>query len=353
MLHRGLHRKVFTTMVSNRIKADARTHMAKNPGTRYQEALRAVAVTPTSVDSRLLAARAEIDAIIGQDAAKKQLHLFSTAGATKPPHLLFSGEPGTGKTRTAHILARTLFAAGAVDEPIVVHVGRSELVGVVEGETALKTSAAFDSAYGGVLLVDDAHNLVQDRGAYSDPFGSEALDTLADKMRGGADDVVVVFSGHGAPLRRILGQNLRFAGMFGRIIEFTSPTPDEMWLLLNNIAEENSQIVEDSAKAGFTQMVESLNNSNKNGHPGLDVVGNARFAQGVIDEAQRLRDSRLATSAVDLVELTDEQLKTLAADDVTDAARHLIHAAGQAAPLFRNPDSRNQDSPFPLRLSDL
>ncbi len=328
MLHRGLHRKVLTTMVSNRIKADARAHMVQNPGTRYQEALRAVAVTPTSVDSRLLSARAEIDAIIGQDAVKKQLHLFSTAGTTKPPHLLFSGGPGTGKTSTAHILARTLFATGAVDEPIVVHVGRAQLVGVVEGETSLKTSAAFDSAYGGVLLVDDAHDLVQDRGAYSDPFGSEALDTLADKMRDGADDVVVIFSGYGAPLRRILGQNLRFAGMFGRIIEFTSPTPDEMWCLLKSIAVEKGLIVEDSAEAGFTQMVESLNHSNKNGHSGLDLVGNAWFAGGVIGRAWGYQHARLSVPAVDLTELTNEQLLTLTADDVTNAAGDLIHAAG-------------------------
>jgi len=327
MLHRGMHRKVSTTMVSNRIKADARTHMAQNPGTSYQEALRAVAVTPTPADSRLLAARAEIDAIIGQDNVKKQLHIFSTAGATKPPHFLFSGGPGTGKTRTAHILARTLFAAGAVDEPIVVSVGRSELVGAVEGETARKTSAAFDSARGGVLLVDSAHNLVQDRGVHSDPFGSEALDTLADKMRDRAGGAVVIFSGYGAPLRRILGQNLRFAGMVGQILEFTSLTAEEMWRLLKCIAVERGRIVEDCAEAGFTQMVESVNNSTKNGHPGLDVVGNARFARGVFEQAQGLASSRLLT-ADDLSQLTNDELTTLTADDVTNAAGHLIHAAG-------------------------
>lgn len=328
MLHRGLHRKVFTTMVSNRIKADARAHMAKNPGTRYQEALRAVAVAPTSADTELLAARAEIDAIIGQDAVKKQLHLFSTPGAPKPPHLVFSGGSGTGKTRTAHILARALCAAGVVDEPTVVHVGRAQLVGVVEGETSRKTSAAFDSARGGVLLIDAAHDLVQDRGVHSDPFGSEALDTLAEKMRDEAGDVVVVFAGYGEPLRRILGQNLRFAGMVGQILEFTSLTPNEMWRLLKSIAAERGQIVEDSAEAGFTQMVDSLNHSNKKGHSGLDLVGNAWFAGGVIGRAEGYRFARLSVSAVDLADLTNEQLLTLTAHDVTNAARHLIHAAG-------------------------
>ncbi|ORV18613.1 hypothetical protein AWB94_33270 [Mycolicibacterium canariasense] len=286
--------------------------------------------------------RAEIDSLIGQDEVKEQLHgILTDASATAErvrrglrvspvrPNFVFTGAPGTGKTHAAEILADTLHAAGVTETSKVVFAYRNTLVGRFEGETSSRTSAVFDSARGGVLFVDSAYELVQDRGGSGDPFGREAVDTLSQRMRDGGNDPVVVLCGYPEEMRRFLAREQSLAGLFSRHVTFTSPSPAELWKHLVKFAEDGGHVLSNSTEGAFQHIVEELGKDNGYGVRHIDRLGNIRFARGVVDAAAGIAAQRFGQVA-DLSELTDSELFTLTRDDIVCAAERIVGSAGVA-----------------------
>lgn len=287
--------------------------------------------------------RAEIDSLIGQDEVKEQLHgILTDASAAAErvrrglrvspvrPNFVFTGAPGTGKTHAAEILADTLHAAGVTETSKVVFAYRNTLVGRFEGETSSRTSAVFDSARGGVLFVDSAYELVQDRGGSGDPFGREAVDTLSQRMRDGGNDPVVVLCGYPEEMRRFLAREQSLAGLFSRHVTFTSPSQAELWKHLVRFAETAGHVLSPSTEEAFRRIVEELGNEDGYGFRYIDRLGNIRYARNVVERAAGIARQRIG-GVEDLSALTDEELLQLTSEDVVMAAEQIASAVGATA----------------------
>lgn len=286
--------------------------------------------------------RTEIDSLIGQDEVKVQLHAILTGAladaerrrrgltvSDRHPHFVLMGAPGTGKTHVAEILADALRAAGVTETPKVVFAHRNTLVGRFEGETASKTAAVFDSARGGVLFVDSAHELVQDRSGNTDPFGREAVDTLSHLMRNGAHGAVVVLCGYPDEMRNFLAREQSLAGLFSRHVTIASPQPGELWQHLVKCSEEAGYVLSPSTEGAFRRIVEQLYAEDHFGVPHIDRLGNIRFARAVVDAAAGFAGQRLGP-VEDLATLTAAELSQLLDEDIVMAVKRVAGSAGVA-----------------------
>ena len=110
-------------------------------------------------------------------------------------HMIFTGPPGTGKTTIARVVANILAGLGVIPEPKLVETSRKDFVAEYEGQSAVKTAKTIDRALGGVLFIDEAYALVQERDGRTDPFGQEAMDTLLARMENDRDRLVVIIAG--------------------------------------------------------------------------------------------------------------------------------------------------------------
>lgn len=298
----------------------------------------------SSMDDRrevLEAAMAELENLDGMDAIKEQMRTFAAeikieneqrrrGMSVKPKtrHLIFKGPPGTGKTTIANLVARLYYGLGVIPAHTLVQANRATLIGAVEGESAKKTMVKLNEARGGVLFIDEAYELVQDRGGQADPFGSEALTTLLEMQENWRSELVVIIAGYEAPLERFLAENPGFKSRFAYSMSFNTYTPDEVWRILNGMARQDGRNIDPAVEERFKQIVEVMWDTDQRGNRVLDVAGNGRFARNVYEQAQGLASRRLFSA--DLSELTDEQLMQLSADDIVGAMGNILKGFGLA-----------------------
>ncbi len=278
--------------------------------------------TPT-----LESALAELDALIGLEPVKRQVHeiaaqlrvarLRDRQGlASQPPvrHFVFAGPPGTGKTTVARILGRIFAALGLLVRPSVVEAHRADLVGEHLGATAIKTNKLVDSALGGVLFVDEAYSLYNEGYSGGDAFGSEATATLLKRAEDDRDRLVIVLAGYTADMDRFLRSNPGLASRFSVRIGFPSYTPAELSAIAEVMARQAGDTFDPDALPVLDQIfgqacAEGL----------IDELGNGRFARSLYERACASRDVRVA-------HLGEE---ASAADLTTVAAADLLSAYGE------------------------
>lgn len=291
--------------------------------------------------SVLAAAMAELDTIDGMDAVKEQMRTMTAEIAVenerrrrgmsvnpKTRHLIFKGPPGTGKTTIANLVARLYYGLGIIPDHTLVQANRATLIGAVEGESAKKTMAKLNEARGGVLFIDEAYELVQDRGGQADPFGSEALTTLLEYMEMWRSELVVVVAGYEAPMERFLAENPGFKGRFAHSMSFCTYSADEMWRILLGMAAAEGRSIDPAAEGRFKEIIEVMWDTDQRGNRVLDVAGNGRFARNVFEQAQGLASRRMF--AEDLSQFSDEQLAQLSEADITGAMADILKGFGLA-----------------------
>jgi len=254
---------------------------------------------------------AELDALIGLAAVKAEVHRQVavlrieakrvSAGLRTPSmsrHLVFTGNPGTGKTTVARLVSGIYQALGLLSSGQLVEVDRSELVAGYLGQTAMKTAEVVASAAGGVLFVDEAYSLAGDQ------YGTEAVDTLVKEMEDRRDDLVVVVAGYPLPMQAFIAQNPGLASRFRTTIEFADYTDDELVAIFRALAEAADYDVDDAVEARLRELLRGVERGS--------TFGNGRFSRNVLEAAI----GRLAWRLRDVEEPTVEQLRTLVPDDL-------------------------------------
>ncbi|GAA5030913.1 hypothetical protein GCM10023258_28650 [Terrabacter aeriphilus] len=256
---------------------------------------------------------AELDAMIGLARVKKEIHrqvalltvekMRSEAGlkaAAMSRHLVFVGNPGTGKTTVARLVGAIYRALGLLPKGQLVEVDRSELVAGYVGQTAMKTAEVVASAVGGVLFIDEAYGLTGDQ------YAQEAVNTLVKEMEDHREDLVVIVAGYPEPMVGFIAQNPGLASRFTTTIEFDDYSDDELLAILDAIASGNDYELTDEARTRVRHLLEATART--------PAFGNGRFSRNLFEHAVGRHAWRLR----DATDPTRDELRLLTADDVID-----------------------------------
>ncbi|AYE98378.1 type VII secretion AAA-ATPase EccA [Mycobacterium paragordonae] len=295
-------------------------------------------VTDNSARDRLLEeAQAELERQIGLSRVKTQIERYRAATlmarvraakgmkvAQPSKHMIFTGPPGTGKTTIARVVANILAGLGVIAEPKLVETSRKDFVAEYEGQSAVKTAKAIDNALGGVLFIDEAYALVQERDGRTDPFGQEAMDTLLARMENDRDRLVVIIAGYSNDIDRLLETNEGLRSRFATRIEFDTYSPEEILEIARVIAAANDSTLSPEAAEELLGAAKMLHERTLRGRPALDIAGNGRYARQLVEAAEQSRDMRLA-QGLDIEALDVDRLQEINGTDMAEAIA-AVHA---------------------------
>ena len=166
-------------------------------------------------------------------------------------HLVFTGNPGTGKTTVARILGKLYKKIGILSKGQLVEVDRSGLVAGYLGQTAIKVQEVVQSALGGVLFIDEAYSLAQE----NDSFGQEAIDTLLKAMEDHRDDLIVIVAGYTVPMQHFIDSNPGLKSRFNKYIEFPDYTVDELEQIFYLNCKKYDYVIDYRAKEKIREMI--------------------------------------------------------------------------------------------------
>lgn len=219
-------------------------------------------------------------------------------------HMLFKGNPGTGKTTVARKLAKIYFDMNLLSKGHFIEAERADLVGEYIGQTAQKTRALIQKSMGGILFIDEAYSLA--RGGERD-FGKEAIDTLVKHMEDNGDDFVLILAGYPYEMDRFLTLNPGLKSRFPFILEFPDYEVDQLLEISRRMASDREyQLSKDAEWKLRNYLYKQKNNINRN-------FSNARFIRNVIEHAIRMQAVRLLykdnISPDELIVLTGNDLK--------------------------------------------
>ena len=223
-------------------------------------------------------------------------------------HLVFSGNPGTGKTTVARLLAKIYKALGVVEQGQLVEVDRAGLVQGYMGQTAQKTQEVIDSAIGGVLFIDEAYTLTNKKD--SSDYGQEAVDTLLKRMEDDREDFVVIAAGYTEPMEEFLESNPGLRSRFSKIIEFEDYTAEDLYQIFLSMCEKQDY-----------QLTEEANEKVRKNFGLMVLYKGDNFANA--REVRNFFERCIERQANRLVEEGDVDFKdamTLTEEDVTDEA---------------------------------
>lgn len=277
--------------------ADGKLLLSVNGGEPFD----LLALLPQQYRGDVDAVEAELDEIVGlaevknyvRDIAKNvQAQQRRKAQGLKVAevnmHMIFTGNPGTGKTTIARILAKYLKAIGALRGGQLVEVTRADLVGRYVGHTAPLTNTVIQSALGGVLFIDEAYSLY--RGG-EDSFGLEAIDTLVKGIEDNRGDLVVILAGYTREMQLFLSANSGLASRFPNQIEFPDYTGEELYRITLSIAKSKGYHLDESCRDVLIQWYDEQQAAD------AATNGNGRMARNVLEKAILNQAKRLIADA--------------------------------------------------------
>ena len=271
---------------------------------------------PAAYTGALDAIRAEINELVGLAPVKE--YVFGLADnlqvqqrraaaglktASLSMHMIFTGNPGTGKTTIARLVARYLKAIGALKGGQLVEVTRADLVGRYTGHTAPLTNSVIESALGGVLFIDEAYSLYRGE---QDSFGLEAIDTLVKGMEDHRDELVVILAGYTREMETFLTANSGLASRFPNRIEFPDYTAVELLQITRVLAKNKGYTLAEACTEPLLGYYARWQESDAR------TAGNGRLARNTLEKAIFHQSRRLVAepaAALDLILPSDLELK--------------------------------------------
>ena len=278
------------------------------PGIRYMPA----STNEVSVEEAL----AELNGLVGLKPVKEEVEKFASfvrvaqqrkaAGLKVAPisyHMVFTGNPGTGKTTVARIMAKIYKALGVVKNGHLVECDRGGLVAGYTGQTAIKTGKVIDFALDGILFVDEAYSLVNGN---QDSYGEEAISTLLKRMEDDRDRLVVIVAGYTQEMKKFIDANSGLASRFTHYVEFPDYTAEELAAIFRMNAKKSQYVLSPDVEKWLDPFirVRTAKRDRK--------FGNGRWARTLFEEAVSRQAVRLSAVSAP----TSEQLKTLTMKDV-------------------------------------
>ncbi len=221
-------------------------------------------------------------------------------------HIVFTGNPGTGKTTMARILVKIYKALGVLERGHLVEVDRNDLVASYTGQTAPKTDAVIDNSLGGMLFIDEAYSLV----LHNDSFGNEAIETLLKRMEDDRGEFTVVAAGYTNEMKKFLESNPGLNSRFDRIWHFTDYTLEELVDIGELMFLNNELILSKEAKDIFSKKINNLI-SLEGKH-----FGNARSVRKMVDEIKKNQLLRMAENTNQTI--STKEIETILPEDLDD-----------------------------------
>ena len=273
--------------------------------------------TPQDTAAQLKEALAELDVLIGLADVKHEVRTLANflkvqsrrteaglPGANLSLHMVFHGNPGTGKTSVARIVGKIFGAMGILAKGHLVETDRSGLVAQYAGQTAPKSHKKVDEALDGVLFIDEAYALAVRDG--DDPYGQEAVQTLLKRMEDDRHRLVVILAGYPEEMQQLLESNPGLTSRFSRQLTFADYSPLELACIFAQMCNKNHYRLDSGTRAktilGLTWL-----HAYRDEH-----FGNGRTVRNLFEHAIRRQANRIA----EVTELSVDELATLKADDV-------------------------------------
>ena len=264
---------------------------------------------------------AELDGYIGLEVVKEEVHnLINMVQVYKlrrehdlpttdmSLHMVFTGNPGTGKTTVARIMARIYHSLDILSKGQLVEVDRSGLVAGYVGQTAIKTAKVIEKAMGGVLFIDEAYAL---NGRSENDFGQEAIDTILKAMEDHRDDLVVIVAGYTELMDRFIHSNPGLESRFNRFLEFEDYTTDELVAIFRMQCKKGCYTLDEGVEDLVRDYIAEENADS-------DSFGNARGVRNIFEHILVAQNNRLAA----MEKVTKEDLMKITEEDI-------LHARGK------------------------